>query len=53
MAISYNNLWKVFIDNNTNKELCNNAQNSKGTVSKMTYNEPVTLTDIEKIFYAL
>ena len=40
MAISYNNLWKILID----KEM-----NSKGTMAKMTNNEPVTLTVIEKI----
>ena len=34
MAISYNNLWKILID----KEM-----------AKMTNNEPVTLTVIEKI----
>ena len=50
MAISYNNLWKILIDNNMNKgDLCNKAQISKGTMAKMTNNEPVTLTVIEKI----
>lgn len=50
MAISYNNLWKILIDKNMNKgELCNKAQISKGTMAKMTNNEPVTLTVIEKI----
>lgn len=50
MAISYNNLWKILIDKNMNKgDLCNKAQISKGTVAKMTNNEPVTLTVIEKI----
>lgn len=50
MAISYNNLWKILIDNNMNKgDLCNKAQISKGTMAKMTNNEPVTLTIIEKI----
>lgn len=50
MAISYHNLWKILIDKNMNKgELCNKAQISKGTMAKMTNNEPVTLTVIEKI----
>ena len=50
MEISYNNLWKILIDKNMNKgDLCNKAQISKGTMAKMTNNEPVTLTVIEKI----
>ena len=50
MAISYNNLWKILIDKNMNKgDLCNKAQISKGTMAKMTNNEAVTLTVIEKI----
>lgn len=54
MAISYNNLWKILIDKNMNKgDLCNKAQISKGTMAKMTNNEPVTLTVIEKIFDVL
>lgn len=54
MAISYNNLWKILIDKNMNKgDLCNKAQISKGTMAKMTNNEPVTLTVIEKICNAL
>ena len=49
MAISYNNMWKILIDKNMNKgDLCNKAQISKGTMAKMTNNEPVTLTVIEK-----
>lgn len=50
MAISYNRLWKILIDKNMNKgQLCNKAKISKGTMAKMTNNEPVTLTVIEKI----
>lgn len=50
MAISYNKLWKMLIDKNINKgELCNRTNISKGTMAKMTNNEPVTLTVIEKI----
>ena len=50
MAISYNKLWKILIDKDMNKgELCNRAKISKGTMAKMTNNEPVTLTVIEKI----
>lgn len=49
MAISYNNLWKLLIDKEMNKgDLCNKAKISKGTMAKMTNNEPVTLTVIEK-----
>lgn len=50
MAISYNNLWKILIDKEMNKSaLCSKAKISKGTMAKMTNNEPVTLTVIEKI----
>lgn len=50
MAISYNRLWKLLIDKDMNKgDLCNRAKISKGTMAKMTNNEPVTLTVIEKI----
>ena len=50
MAISYKNLWKILIDKEMNKgALCNKAKISKGTMAKMTNNEPVTLTVIEKI----
>jgi len=43
-------MWKILIDKNMNKgDLCNKAQISKGTMAKMTNNEPVTLTVIEKI----
>ena len=54
MAISYNNLWKILIDKEMNKgDLCNKAKISKGTMAKMTNNEPVTLSVIEKICDAL
>ena len=50
MTISYNNLWKILIDKEMNKgALCSKAKISKGTMAKMTNNEPVTLTVIEKI----
>ena len=50
MAISYNDLWKILIDNEMNKSaLCSKAKISKGTMAKMTNNEPVTLTVIERI----
>ena len=40
----------MLIDKDMNKgELCNRAKISKGTMAKMTNNEPVTLTVIEKI----
>jgi DNA (cytosine-5)-methyltransferase 1 len=54
MAISYNNLWKKLIDKKMNKgDLCRMAQISKGTMAKMTNNESVTLTVIEKICMVL
>ncbi len=54
MAISYNNLWKLLIDKEMNKgDLCNKAKISKGTMAKMTNNEPVTLTVIEKKYVTL
>lgn len=50
MAVSYNKLWKLLIDKNMNKvKLCDQAKISKGTMAKMTNNEPVTLTIIERI----
>ena len=50
MAISYNDLWKILIDKEMNKSaLCSKAKISKGTMAKMTNNEPVTLTVIERI----
>ena len=40
----------MLIDKDMNKgELCDRAKISKGTMAKMTNNEPVTLTVIEKI----
>lgn len=42
--------WKILIDKEMNKgALCSKAKISKGTMAKMTNNEPVTLTVIEKI----
>ena len=47
MAISYNNLWKILIDKQMNKgALCSKAKISKGTMAKMTNNEPVTLISV-------
>ena len=50
MAVSDNDLWKILIDKEMNKSaLCSKAKISKGTMAKMTNNEPVTLTVIERI----
>ena len=50
MAISYNNLWKILIDKEMNKgDLCNKAKISKGTMAKMTNEEMVAMTVLEKI----
>lgn len=50
MAISYNNLWKTLIDKKMNKsELCKKVKISSSTMAKMTNEEPVALTVLEKI----
>ena len=50
MAISYNRLWKILIDNGMKKgDLKRRTGISSGTIAKMTNGEAVTLTVLEKI----
>ncbi|MCI6065163.1 helix-turn-helix transcriptional regulator [bacterium] len=50
MAISYNGLWKLLIDKGMNKgELCKKTGLSSSTMAKMTNNESVKLSVIERI----
>lgn len=50
MAISYNNLWKLLIDKGMNKgDLCKLTGMSSSTMAKMTNNEPVTISVLERI----
>jgi len=50
MAISYKKLWKLMIDKDINKgTLCQSTGISAGTMAKMSKDEPVTLTVLEKI----
>ena len=45
MAISYNGLWKILIDNGMKKgDLKRRTGISSGTIAKMTNGEAVTLT---------
>lgn len=50
MAISYNNLWKLLIDKNMNKtDLRNRTKISSSTMAKLTNQEMVSLSVLEKI----
>ena len=50
MAISYNGLWKILIDNGMKKgDLKRRTGISSGTIAKMTNGEAVTLTVLENI----
>ena len=50
MAVSYKKLWKLLIDKDLNKgKLCQKTGISAGTMAKMSKDEPVTLTVLEKI----
>ena len=50
MALSYNNLWKLLIDKGLNKgELRRLTGMSSSTIAKMTNNEPVSISVLEKI----
>lgn len=54
MELSYNNLWKNLIDKRMKKAtLCQKAEISTSTMSKMKRNEPVSLAIILKICEAL
>ena len=50
MAVSYNNLWKLMIDKKINKsELRKNVKISSSTMAKMTNEEMVAMSILEKI----
>ena len=50
MSISYKKLWKKMIDKEINKvQLCEKIAISSSTMAKLTNNETVTLTVMEKI----
>lgn len=50
MAINYNGLWKLLIDKGINKgDLCKRIGLSSSTMAKMTNNESVKLSVIERI----
>lgn len=50
MAVSYNNLWKILIDKKMKKSvLCKNLKISSSTMAKMTNEEMVALSVLEKI----
>lgn len=50
MAVSYNNLWKLMIDKKINKsELCKSVKISSSTMAKMSNEEVVSLSVLEKI----
>ena len=50
MAVSYNNLWKLMIDKKINKsELCKSVKISSSTMAKMTNEEMVSFSILEKI----
>ena len=50
MAVSYNNLWKLMIDKKTNKsELCKTLKISSSTLAKMSNEEMVAMSVLEKI----
>ena len=54
MELSYNNLWKTLIDKGMKKgTLCQTADISTSTMSKMKRNEPVSLAIVLKICEAL
>lgn len=50
MAVSYNRLWKLLIDKKINKsELCKNVKISSSTMAKMSNEEMVAMSILEKI----
>ena len=49
-AVSYNKLWKLMIDKKINKsQLCKKIKISSSTMAKMTNEEMVAMTVLEKI----
>ena len=50
MAVSYDNLWKLMIDKKINKsKLCKTLKISSSTMAKMSNEEMVALSILEKI----
>ena len=50
MAVSYDKLWKLMIDKKINKsQLCKKIKISSSTMAKMTNEEMVAMTVLEKI----
>jgi DNA-binding Xre family transcriptional regulator len=50
MAVSYNRLWKLLIDKKINKsELCKTVKISSSTMAKMSNEEMVAMSILEKI----
>lgn len=50
MAVSYDKLWKLMIDKKMNKsELCKTVKISSSTMAKMSNEEMVAMTVLEKI----
>ena len=50
MAVSYNKLWKLLIDKETNKTKLRDSTNmSSSTLAKLSSNQPVALPVLEKI----
>jgi len=50
MAVSYNRLWKLLIDKKINKsELCKTVKISSSTMAKMSNEEMVATSILEKI----
>lgn len=54
MALSYNGLWKILIDKGMRKiDLKEQIGISSGTLAKLSKDEPVALTVLERICEAL
>lgn len=50
MAVSYNKLWKLLIDKESNKTKLREATNmSSSTMAKLSKNQPVAIPVLEKI----
>lgn len=50
MAISYNRLWKLLVDKKMSKsDLRKAVEMSPQTLTKMSRDEPITLTTLERI----
>lgn len=54
MAVNYNRLWKLLIDKGINKtQLKDKAKVSTNAIAKLSKNEAVSLSTLEKICYSL